>query len=456
MSNDTETIIESRDPQNTRKLICTVCKKTVEYTYDARFNTSDTVKVRCFFCSSINTDTPNASSSHRKQSSSSHKPTASFFGTGKVGTDEKPIDMEYYDILGVKATATQTEIKKAYRIMALKYHPDKNLNDAEAGEKFKKVAEAYQILSDPDLRANYNKYGKSDANNELFSDPSEFFRQQFGGEKFSDLIGDISIFNDLSNAAAEPVNKTPQETEEELQRKQLERQKRVSALSSKLIERLSTYTHSFPLDELTNKSMNVNLKEVSQNAMSILKDIMAGEAEELKNENYGVELLHTIGYIYRNKAEQALAQYDVDNGAIHRKLFGYTTKFSSLVREKGHIISETVGTLKTAIDLQQSFNKLQEAEKNESILSPEEQERKAKLEFEAANKGMETVWRGSKLEIESVLREVCDNVLYDSSASAELKRRRADALLAIGEVFMAVKPDPIATSSSPFPGNMSF
>jgi len=455
MSNDTETIIESRDPQNNRKLICSVCKKTVEYTYDSRYHSSDTVKVKCFFCRSINTATPNDGSNKRKESSSGHKPAASFFGTSKVGTDENPIDMEYYDVLGVKATATQSEIKKAYRIMALKYHPDKNLNDAEAGEKFKKVSEAYQILSDPDLRANYNKYGKSDANNELFSDPSEFFKQQFGGEKFSDLIGDISIFNDLSSAVAEPTNKTPAETEEEYQKRQLEREKRVSSLSTKLIERLSTYTHSFPLDESTNKSMNVDLKVVSQNAMAILKDIMTAEAEELKKENYGVELLHAIGYIYRNKAEQAIAQHDVDNGAIHRKLFGYTSKFSSLVREKGHIFSETVGTLKTAIDLQQSFNKLQEAEKNEATLSQEEQERKAKLEVEAANKGMETVWRGSKLEIESILREVCDNVLFDQGASPELRRRRADALLTIGDVFMAVKPDPNAPTGS-FPVSMPF
>ncbi|ORX82859.1 DnaJ-domain-containing protein [Anaeromyces robustus] len=454
MSNDND-IIESRDPQNTKKLICDICKKTVEYTFDTRFsNGKDTIQIKCFFCHSINTikvpDISSSSSSSRKQSSSNR--TTSLF-SGRVGTDENPIDMEYYDILGIKPTATQTEIKKAYRIMALKYHPDKNLNDEEAGEKFKKVSEAYQILSDPDLRANYNKYGKTDANAELFSDPSEFFKQQFGGEKFSDLIGDISIFNDLTDAAADPTPKTPKETEEELQKKQIERQKRVSALSAKLVERLSTYTHSFPLDESTNKDMKVDLKEVSHNAMAILKDIMKAESEELRKENYGVELLNTIGYIYRTKAEQALAQYEVDNGAIHRKLFGYTSKFTGLVREKGHIFSETVGTLKTAIDLQQSFNKLQEAEKNESSLSPEDQNLKAQLEFEAASKGMETVWRGSKLEIESVLREVCDNVLYDSSASTELKRRRADALLAIGEVFYAVKPDPNAPTTG-FPANI--
>jgi hypothetical protein len=183
-----------------------------------------------------------------------------------------------------------------------------------------------------------------------------------------------------------------------------------------MVERLSTYTHSFPLDDNINKEMEIDIKEISRNAMSILKDIMKAESEELKKENYGVELLHTIGYIYRNKAEQALAQYDVDNGAIHRKLFGYTTKFTGLMRE--------------------------------SMLSPEDQERKVQLEFEAANKGMETVWRGSKLEIESVLREVCDNVLFDTSVSSELRRRRADALLAIGEVFSAVKPDPDSTTTN--------
>jgi len=449
MSADTDKILESRDPQNTRKLICSECKKTVEYTYDTRFITSKTVQVKCCFCNSITTATPNPTSEHRKTSNgnSGHHASNPFFA-GKTGTDENPINTEYYDILGVKPTASQTEIKKAYRIMALKYHPDKNLNDAEAGEKFKQVSEAYQILSDPNLRANYNKYGKTDASDALFSDPAEFFKQQFGGDKFSDLIGDISIFNDLTEVATDTTAKTPAETEEELKKKQEERQKRVSALSIKLVERLSIYTHSFPLDELTNKSMDVDLKTVSQNAMTILKEIMKDESEVLKKENYGVELLHTIGYIYRTKAEQAQAQYDVDNGAIHRKLFGYTSKFTGLMREKGHIISETVGTLRTAIDLQQSFNKLQEAEKNEAMLSPEDQERKAQLEFEAANKGMETVWRGSKLEIESVLREVCDNVLLDQSASAELRRRRADALLAIGEVFCAVKNDNNEESTS--------
>jgi hypothetical protein len=59
--------------------------------------------------------------------------------------------------------ATDIELKKAYRKLAIKFHPDKNLSDPDAGAKFQAIGEAYQILSDPDLRANYDKYGKKQA-----------------------------------------------------------------------------------------------------------------------------------------------------------------------------------------------------------------------------------------------------------------------------------------------------
>lgn len=64
-----------------------------------------------------------------------------------------------YDVLGVDRNATQEEIKKAYRKMALKHHPDKNPNNPEATEKFKEVNHAHSILSDPSKREIYDKYG---------------------------------------------------------------------------------------------------------------------------------------------------------------------------------------------------------------------------------------------------------------------------------------------------------
>jgi molecular chaperone DnaJ len=65
--------------------------------------------------------------------------------------------MNYYEELGIQSTATPEEIKKAYRKLALKYHPDRNSQDAKATEKFKRVTEAYSILSDPKKRAEYDQ-----------------------------------------------------------------------------------------------------------------------------------------------------------------------------------------------------------------------------------------------------------------------------------------------------------
>src|SRR5215203_1603232 len=68
---------------------------------------------------------------------------------------------DFYEILGVSKTATPEEIKKAYRKVAIQFHPDKNPGNKEAEEKFKEAAEAYEILSDADKRAQYDRFGHS-------------------------------------------------------------------------------------------------------------------------------------------------------------------------------------------------------------------------------------------------------------------------------------------------------
>lgn len=102
---------------------------------------------------------------------------------------------DYYEILGVSRNATIDEIKSAYRKLAMKYHPDRNRNDPSAEEKFKEITEAYEVLSDPEKRAIYDKYGKAGLNG------AGFGSQGFGYKAytdFSDIFGDFTdIFEEI-------------------------------------------------------------------------------------------------------------------------------------------------------------------------------------------------------------------------------------------------------------------
>ncbi len=96
---------------------------------------------------------------------------------------------DYYEVLGVEKSADEAAIKKAYRVLAKKYHPDMNPGDAEAEKKFKEASEAYAILSDPEKRRQYDQFGH--AAFDQSAGGGGFGGFDFSGADFSDIFGDI-------------------------------------------------------------------------------------------------------------------------------------------------------------------------------------------------------------------------------------------------------------------------
>ncbi|WWC72635.1 uncharacterized protein I206_106599 [Kwoniella pini CBS 10737] len=449
------TIVDSRPRGNYIPADCPSCKSQQEYIVPPTF--IGTLRVRCSGCKQFFTHPqpkPSSSSSsssynnnsnpfNNNNNSSSSNSRESSKRNG-IGSDKNPIDLAYYDILGLDSQCTTEQIKKAYRRLAIKFHPDKNRDDPDAEEKFKQISVAYQILSDSKLRKKYNEFGQKNGGglggngNEPaggFQDPEEVFGKMFGGDRFEDLIGQISIGKDMKDAFQQqheqqesgdfmisPTGK-PMMTPDAIQRKMLRdravaeekakvRRERVDKLAKNLINKLNIFTEA--AKGVEDKLVGASFREICRL-----------EAEDLKEESYGTELLNAIGRAYQAKSAQHMASSQfAPLGWFH----GAKNTFN--------VMGDTVSTVRSALELKAVFDKLQQAE--QSGMSPADLR---KLEEQAAEQGIRTLWKGAKLEVESVVRETCEKVLTEPSVSREKLHLRAHALGLMAEAYLAIKKD---------------
>ncbi|KAI9476941.1 DnaJ-like protein [Coemansia sp. RSA 989] len=358
------------------------------------------------------------------------------------GTDENPLETEYYEWLEVSPTATQAEIKKKYYMLALKYHPDKNPTP-EAEERFKQISEANQVLSDPKLRHEYNERGaEKNRLDDTMIDPAFFFNQLFGGERFVNMIGELSIINELTQAAEEAQedeDETPSKSiqdsnmlESEKDARKLERKRKkeeqakkrllaeernkeqVKKISEHLKDKLAIYVENTDADPKT--------------ALEAWESQIAAEAEDLKIESQGVELLHILGSAYCFNAKKYFER---------QELFGSFRSAYHSVKETGRVMSDAYSMFKDAMELQRTYAELSKAEENN--ITAEEKQR---LEDSATKKGLEVLWKSGRMEIENKTHQACSIVLHDKTVDKKVLKRRAVALRSMGEIYMNVKPDP--------------
>ena len=197
----------------------------------------------------------------------------------------------------------------------------------------------------------------------------------------------------------------------ELERKKI-RDERVANLSKKLVERISLWTETDKRDDVT----------------KAFKDKVALEIENLKMESFGLEILHAIGATYLMKASSFLKS---------QKFLGISGFFSR-IKDKGTLVKDTWNTMSAAIDAQLTMEEMAKLE--EAGGEAWTDEKKAEYEKKVTGKILAAAWRGSKFEIQSVLRDVCDNVLNDKKVKLEKRVERAHALVIIGEMCQKVSP----------------
>ena len=115
---------------------------------------------------------------------------------------------DYYEILGVDRNVTPEELKKAFKRLAIKYHPDKNPDNKEAEEKFKEAAEAYEVLSDPSKRATYDQFGHQGVN-------SNFGQSGYRDVNINDIFNNILVTKFLEIYLAISLAQAEQEDHQE-------------------------------------------------------------------------------------------------------------------------------------------------------------------------------------------------------------------------------------------------
>ncbi len=143
---------------------------------------------------------------------------------------------DYYEVLGVSKSATPEELKKAFKRLAIKYHPDKNPGNKEAEDKFKEAAEAYEVLNDPQKRTTYDQFGHQGVNSNFghtgFNDVNikDIFNNIFGGDGVlktakefkKDFLGEIPINPEVGKSGDEGMPIVEKYPNHEISKKYLE------------------------------------------------------------------------------------------------------------------------------------------------------------------------------------------------------------------------------------------
>ena len=367
------------------------------------------------------------------------------------GSDERPVkDREYYDLLSVSTNADDGTIRKAYFKAARKCHPDKCPDDPEAHEKFQKLGHAYQILSNADSRAAYDRDGKSE-NNAAESmeqaDPFVFFNVMFGSTLVEPYIGELWIASTSDSMMKDggdlDEEKLEQMTEEE---RQVYIHDHMSAMQEKndLKQRLRQIKCAQNLRKRIESFDEANPKPFYTSAQE--------EAIAIAQGAYGALYLKTIGFAFEVAAEEFLGfekSFWGLSGHVARtrkNLSGAGSNFKLLgagIKAAGagsRAMQEAEKLQQEQLEKEQAGGEQKPSATTGNVKVDDQaaQEQMAETIDESLPAFLELAWAINQRDIKSTLQKVCKKVFRDASVPKEQRFVRAKAVRALGKEFQTV------------------
>lgn len=285
-------------------------------------------------------------------------------------------DTNLYDVLGVKPDATDSAIKKAYYLQAKKCHPDRHPDDPQATEKFQKLGEAYQVLSNEQTRSLYDAKGMEglDDNNFETMEANQLFDMLFGSDQFEFLVGELQLASLASN-----VDEDGNAPDEEFL-KRVQRQ-RVRRLVDELIRILRPWTDG-------DKSAFIQWAYTKAACMA--------------ESNSGPAMLYTIGQIYTRKADIYLGRDHLLGIPAMMSSFGYSThKLSTQIKASG-------AALKVMDKQRRMQERVTRLEKEGRSIDEEEAQRMA---MDMVENAFDMMWKITVVDIQSTIDEVANYIL---------------------------------------------
>jgi len=381
-------------------------------------------------------------------------------GSTAGSISERPVkDREYYDLLGVSTNVTPSELKKAYYKKARICHPDKNPDDPSAAEKFQQLGNAYNILSNEQSRANYDKNGKSDdseysANENMQIDVTVFFNIMFGSTLVSPYIGELwmaGMADAMMSGGGDDDALSMEEIDqmdEDCRREYLNEKMKVMNEDSELQQRKRQAQCA--------KNFRDRIKDYDANDPESFLISVTEEADKIIKGSYGEVYCQTIGYSLMLAADEYLGDETSFLGfggtlaRFQRNTIGFGRNMQVVgagikAMSKGIDAMAKAEEMKEMIESssEHSSKSKQKDKENKPGDDEEMSGEKMKMNEEIMQQSLdhtlphilEFAWAINRRDIQKTLKEICYKLFHDSSVSKEKRIERAQAIKLMGSTF---------------------